>query len=288
MRTTKFKAEPEASMTKAFLSLDIEGVAGVSSWDEASPSKPDYGPAARRLTLDVVAACEGITAAGFSEILIKDAHGREARNVDIEALPEPARVHRGWSGHPAMMMDGLDSGFAFVGFIGYHSGGGMAGNPLSHTFYGQSRVVVNGRPMTEFEMNAWYAAELGVPTLFLSGDAEICGIAKEWDPRIETVVASTGRGNASTAEHPAVVRRAIREKMARAAMLAHKERVPKTLPERFDVEVTWLQHQHAYWASFFPEVEQTGPCSIRFSRTRWFEVLRTLHYTLYVPSVLRT
>jgi len=58
---------------KIYISADIEGVAGVTHWDEATIGKPGYERAAAQMTAEVAAACEAAVAAGADEILVQDA-----------------------------------------------------------------------------------------------------------------------------------------------------------------------------------------------------------------------
>ena len=95
---------------KAYLSVDIEGVAGIAHWDEAFKREPDYAEFQDRMTQEAVAACEGALAAGATEIWVKDAHG-SGRNIAQEALPVEATLIRGWSNHPLGMVQELDDTF---------------------------------------------------------------------------------------------------------------------------------------------------------------------------------
>ena len=79
---------------KVFLSVDIEGVAGISHWDEATKSHADYGRFQQQMIAEAVAACEGALAAGATVITVKDAHGT-GRNLIAEALPKPRRADLG-------------------------------------------------------------------------------------------------------------------------------------------------------------------------------------------------
>ncbi len=106
----------------------------------------------------------GALAAGATEILVKDAH-LHGRNLDPAALRAPARLHRGWSGHPYAMMDGLDESFAAAILIGYHAPAGSTGNPLAHTLsLNLQRLRINGELASEFTVSGLTAAWLGVPS----------------------------------------------------------------------------------------------------------------------------
>ena len=42
-----------------FISADIEGVTGISNWNETNKGHPDYSEFRALMTLEVTAACEG-------------------------------------------------------------------------------------------------------------------------------------------------------------------------------------------------------------------------------------
>ena len=139
---------------RVFLSVDIEGVAGISHWDEATKTHADYARFQDQMMAEAVAACEGALAAGATAITIKDAHGT-GRNLRAEGLPRPAELISGWSGHPMSMVQGLDETYDAAAFIGYHAKASDGGNPLSHTLTGRVHwMSVNGQRMAEFHLHA--------------------------------------------------------------------------------------------------------------------------------------
>ena len=48
---------------KVYISADIEGVAGITNWEEARKEHPTYPEFCEEMTAEVVAACEGAMAA---------------------------------------------------------------------------------------------------------------------------------------------------------------------------------------------------------------------------------
>lgn len=86
---------------RVYISVDIEDVAGISHWDEASKTHADYTQFRNQMMAEARAACEGALAAGATSISVKDAHG-SGRNLMASALPKPAELISGWSGHPYM------------------------------------------------------------------------------------------------------------------------------------------------------------------------------------------
>ena len=55
---------------KIYISADIEGVAGITAWEEARRSSANYPYFAGQMTREVAAACEGATMAGAISFLI--------------------------------------------------------------------------------------------------------------------------------------------------------------------------------------------------------------------------
>jgi D-amino peptidase len=66
---------------KVYISVDIEGCAGITHWDEAEKKHADYAEFRKQMTREAVAAVEGAIAAGATDIWVKDDHdsGRRRR-----------------------------------------------------------------------------------------------------------------------------------------------------------------------------------------------------------------
>ncbi len=284
-------------MKKLYISADIEGVCGIDDWKETDLAEPQGAYFRREMSEEVAAACEGANSAGVREILIKDAHG-SARSIDPSLLPENVRIMRGWTRDPKVMMAGLDSSFDGVLFIGYHSGANTDGNPLSHTMNGQIITsTINGVDASEFLINTYTAASLGVPVLFLSGDAMLCAGAEALGCGIRTVAVSEGSGGASVSIHPRLARERIRKTVAEAifanarastnspgdvssadAGSSGPARLPE-LPPRFILRTRFKEHWQAYKASFFPGARALGPHEVEFSSGNWNDVLVFMLFT---------
>ena len=53
-------------MKKLFISADLEGVSGVSSWEETRYGEQGYDAACRQLTREVAAACHAAQELGYT------------------------------------------------------------------------------------------------------------------------------------------------------------------------------------------------------------------------------
>lgn len=266
---------------KVFLSTDMEGLAGVTHWDEVDPTKPDYGTWREVLRSHVEAACVGAVDAGATEMVVRDAHWA-GRNLRPSDLPACARLLRGWSGHPLSMVEGLDSSFDAVAMLGYHAGGGMGGNPLAHTMSSKRirEIEVNGALASEFLLHGLAAATLEVPVVFVSGDATLCASVTALCPTITVVGVSEGKGAASLSGPAGSAEQQIRTGMARALRSPDRAKCVLPLAEHYDVRVRYGDHALAERTQHYPGARRVGPHEIALEATDWMEIMRALVFVL--------
>lgn len=266
---------------KLYISCDIEGTSGITHWDETDYDRGGrwYDYFREAMSREVAAAVEGAKAGGATEILVKDAHD-SARNILPTLLPAGIRLHRGWSREPLCMMAGMDSSFDAAAFTGYHSPAHANGNPLAHTMITEvDEVRLNGMRCSEFMLNAYTAAMLGVAPVFLSGDAQLCEQAKELVPSITTVAVSQGVGNSSTSMHPADAQAAIREGMQKAVS-QNIGACTLELPEYFEISVKYKDHVAAFKNGYYPGASHVDEKTIAFETDDYYEVLRFAMFVL--------
>lgn len=248
---------------KVFISVDIEGITGVTAWSETTLGNSDYTQSAVQMTKEAAAACEGAIAMGAKEIFVKDAHD-SARNVDITKLPRCAKLSRGWTNTPDSMVAGIDETFDAAIFIGYHSSSGCDGSPLAHTMnLGNNYIKINGEKASEFVINSYLAADYGVPVVFLSGDKMLCERAKEFNPGIETVAVKEGVGGATVSINPDLACDLIKEGVKNG--LKHISSCKIAIPDKFEVEINYREHTEAKRASFYPGVTQVDSHTVKYT-----------------------
>lgn len=265
---------------KIFISVDIEGVAGITDWSEARKSSDEYKYFAEQMTREVKAACKGANKAGTDEIWIKDAHG-SGRNINASKLPENTKLIRGWSGHPFSMVQELDETFDALIYIGYHSWGGSNYNPLAHTIDSSKvdNIKINGEYVSEFLLNSYAAAYVGVPVVFISGDKGICEHANGINKNIKTVPISEGVGNSTISIHPDLAIGLIEEGVEES-LKGDLSKNKITLPEEFNLEISYMVQGAAYEASFYPGAELIAPKKVKFYSKDYFEVLRAIMFLI--------
>jgi len=258
---------------KLFISSDIEGTTGITVWTECEKGKPDYEEFQKQMTAEVVAACEGAIQGGAKEIVVRDAHDT-ARNIIASKLPENVKLIREWSGHPFQMVQGLDKTFDAVMFTGYHSRAGSDTSPLAHTFTGSvMHVKINGRYASEFLINSYAAAYVGVPVIMITGDKGLCEEAEEVNPGILTVPVSEGEGTSNISIHPNLAVKTIKE-TAKRAMSGDLSKCLLTLPEKFEIEILYKDNRQAYKTSFYPGARLEGTHTIKYDCDDYFDFLR--------------
>lgn len=261
---------------KVYISADLEGVAGSTTWIETEKNTQDYEPFQYQMTKEVLAAIEGAVKGGATEIVLKDAHD-SARNIDISELPINVKVIRGWMGEPMCMVAGLDESFDRAIFIGYHSKGGSHRNPLAHTLVTNADVKINGEYVSEFLINTYAAALHGVPVSFVSGDVGLTEEIKLLNENIVTFATKEGIGGATISVSPKL---AISEtnRLVEQAMKVDRESLKVTLPDKFVVEIIYRDHTRAYRNAFYPGATFKPHNTVEFITDDFYEVLRILQF----------
>ncbi len=252
---------------KVFISVDMEGIAGVVSGKECSSSGHDYDYFRKLTTLETNAAIEGALKAGATEIVVRDGHGAKT-NILPELLHEKARLLRGVTKKPENMMLGIDDSFDGVIFIGYHAKAGTKEGILAHTSSGNViDLSVNGVSLPEAGYNALIAGLYDVPVVLVAGDNWICSQVKDLFGEVATVETKIGMGTAALGHHPEAVRRMIRTEVASALRNTDKYH-PYKLPSPYRMVLKVRKEKDPY-----PDAEKTGPGEFTYSNPDFLKVM---------------
>ena len=268
---------------RVFISVDMEGISGIAHSEMTSAAGAEYERGRKLMVEDVNAAIEGARAAGATEFVVNDSHG-SMRNVKVEQLLKPVRLISNNS-KALGMMEGIDSDFDAVFFIGYHS---MEGQPglLAHTGSGSTiaDISVNGRSMSEGGMNARLAGSYGVPVALATGDEAFTKeIRTLVDGDLETVAVKRHiRRRTADLLHPETARELIREGARQAIeRLSSLEPTKPRLPA--EVAISYKDPDLADIASILPSVTRTGHYSVRFEAEDYvqaYKMIRVLYRNL--------
>lgn len=249
---------------KIYISVDMEGVAGVVTADQLAPNGFEYERFRRFMTDETLAAVRAAQHAGAGEIVVSDSHGN-GENLLIEAFPNDVRIVRSWPRH-GLMAAGLDSTFKAVLLIGYHAPASSTTGVRAHTISSASyvRVALNGQDVSEGDWVAAQAGALGVPVIFASGDD---AMARELRQRLGDIV--TVETKQSLGFHSALTltpqESAARIGAGVSTALAHLGKFkPYVLSTPISLEVTFKNYMPAEVLSYLRSVERVNAHSIRF------------------------
>jgi D-amino peptidase len=259
---------------RIFISVDMEGVSGVTRWEDVIKSGQDYQRARSWMTGDVNAAVEGARAAGATEFVVEENHGVEALcNLMLDEIDPEVEVVRGQPRGGATTMAALDDSFDAMFLVGHHAKVGDYPGICAHTIsYGEYRDVrLGGRSVSEGEIFATAAAQLGVPTALITGDDIVAAELSRVCPGIETAIVKRALSRTAGAIiPPARARRIIASAAQRAVeRVRAREIAPAEFATPFSMEVE-LQSalSDAAREAFtlrFPEFQLVGDRTVAFS-----------------------
>lgn len=239
---------------KVYISVDMEGVAGIVDWEQCLPDGDDYALGRELLVGEVNAAIDGAVAAGAGDILVNDAHS-VMRNLPPSALGARASYLSGRF-KPLYMMEGLDPSYDAIVFLGYHAAMATPG-VLSHTYNPRaiSNVRLNGITTGEAGLNALVAQHHGVPVAAITGDQYVGPEAAAFCADIVAIeVKRSISRHAAEHLHPTVAGERIRDGVASALASAGRLSPPSiAMPGTIEIELvspdmaeqaTWIRGVH--------------------------------------------
>ena len=272
---------------RVYISVDMEGVAGVVHEDQTDPIDPrhagEYNRFRRLMTAEANAAIEGAVAAGAERVLVNDSHWL-MMNLLAEELHPAAEL---LSGGPKArsMVEGVEDGFDAAMFIGYHARAGVGHAIIDHTYTSRVHEArLNGRPVGELAINAALAGTYDVPVALVSGDQALAAEARDLlGPSVATVVVKHAVGRfAARSVAPSVACRLIREGAAAALRQQH---AAFRLSAPIRLEVDFQLTQMADMAELVPGSVRTAGRTVAFTHDDYREVFRAWRALYNLASV---
>ena len=254
---------------RVYVSVDMEGIAGVSHPDPTGRKDPGYARNAELMLGEANAAIEGALAGGAEAVVVNDSHG-EMFNLSPADLHPGATLVQGEK--PFSMVEAAAEGrFDVALFIGYHARAGHPRGTLAHTYTGKPTLtLLAGVPVPEAGMNALYLGALGIPVGLVTGDDALADEVAEWLPWADyvTVKRAVG-GHGAESVHPseACARiRAAAERVVRRTGGKQGRRPPRPLVLEPPIEVGIDFHTaiQADWAGVVPGAWREGDRGVRY------------------------
>lgn len=160
---------------KIYISCDIEGLAGIATFDMEKDDTENFRELYHRHVKWVI---DGIQQSSVNdqveEITISDSHSKGV-NLNYLRLSEMDERISLVNGFPRMdyMMSSLDDSYDVVIFLGYHAGIGKKYGSMDHGYSASVAydLHINDQYVNESTINAAYAGELGVPVGLVIGES---------------------------------------------------------------------------------------------------------------------
>jgi D-amino peptidase len=258
---------------RVYVSVDMEGIGGVSHPNPTRRTDPEYAAAVELMVAEANAAIEGARAGGATDVLVNDSHGG-MYNLRPAAIDPAARVLQGqkaWSmvaGAAPLSGPGRSDppGFDVALFVGYHARAGHPTGTIAHTYSSLPvETRINGRPTGEYGINALVLGAWGIPVGLVAGDDALAAEVAEWLPWAERVIVKDGHGSSAAASlHPDRARALVREGAQRAVERAARGDLRSLeVPEPLAIEVDYRRALEADYAAIAPCAERVGDRTVR-------------------------
>jgi D-amino peptidase len=271
---------------KVFVSVDMEGIWGVVASEQVNSTSPEYTAARRWMAEDVNAVIAGLIEAGAGEIVVNDSHG-SMRNIVADALNPKASLISG-SPKPLSMMQGIDSSFDAVVFVGYHARAGTTASILDHTISSATvrAIRINGQEMPEMGINAAIASYYKVPVILLTGDSETCRMASALlGDAVVTVAVKDGISRTAARMVPAEEARKRLKDAAREALAKRSRIAPFRLAGPYTFEVDFHNAGQAELPSLLPNVKRGNSRGLSFTSADYIEGFKLLRAIIALAGV---
>ncbi len=269
----------DTSRLSVYISVDMEGIAGVVNEAQLAPGGFEYEKFRRLMTAEANACIEAAFAAGATRVTVSDSHGNGLSLIPDDLNPK-ARLIRSWP-RPLMMMQGIDEGYDAAILIGYHASVGVPGAVRAHTMSSKRYFDVRfgGKHASEALLSAATAGHYGVPVVMVSGDnLAVAEAQKDINAKIEGVVVKRAIGYHAADSVSPQAARALIAAGTKAALQRLREFKPYTVTKPVKVEIAFKQMLNAEILAYLPIVERVDGATVAFSGKDVPEAIRFISF----------
>ena len=164
---------------RVLFALDLEGVNLVvgEPYEGLLHDTKEWDIARKEAVREINAAADALFSIGVERVGIWDNHGG-GKNIDPASLD--ARVDLVSPIPKSLRMSFANGEYDCICFFGYHTMEGTLGGVLAHTMSSKSvqYYKLNGKYIGEVDMDAYIAAEMGMPSVFFCAGDLTCKQAK--------------------------------------------------------------------------------------------------------------
>ncbi len=263
---------------KVYISVDLEGISGVTGDDQTSAGGAEYNRSRKLMAEDANAAIRGAFEGGATQVVVNDSHGSQRNLLPEDLDPRASLISHSFKRHG--MVEGLDETFDAVIFVGYHAKADSPRGLFAHTGSGVVKdVQVNGKSAGEGGLNTLMAQWFGVPVVMITGDDVAVEQQKEWTPGVRGVVVKRAINmRAVEGKAPSEARREI-QLGAKESVAASRKPARERLGA-YKVRMQLRNFTIAEVATAFREIQLVAPDTVEFTRESMpdaYRIIRVLY-----------
>jgi D-amino peptidase len=271
---------------RVFVISDMEGVAGVTKWDETDGGEPLHAERSRLYTEEINAAVRGAFTGGATEVVVMDCHGAGKGwtfNSLIPELLDPRCefvVQREWTEYTEFLEEGCDAAL----FVGMHAMAGTPDGVMNHTVSGTGwrNLTFNGRLVGETGINAALCGTWSCPVLLVTGDEATCREARELlGDGLTTVAVKRGLGRFSARHKTPARAREMIEQGAMQALSNLAAVAPYDPGKPCEVRVELATSEEVERYRHDPVVDVIDSRTIASSAEDWWTAWRQFYFTVF-------
>jgi D-amino peptidase len=263
-----------AATKKVYISVDMEGISGISGDDQLSAAGSEYGRSRKLMAEDTNAAIRGALLGGATDVLVNDSHGGQRNLLPEDLNPSARLISHSFKRHG--MMEGLDETFSAIIFIGYHAKADTPAGLFAHTGSGVVLdLQINGRSVGEGGMNAALADWYGVPVVMVTGDDVAVKQVRESAKDARAVEVKRAINIRAVELVPLAQARQAIETAARESVAAAPRGAPVRAPE-YRVTMRFRNFVIPEIATAFEGIERPAPDTVTFTRKTMPEAYRLI------------
>jgi D-amino peptidase len=261
---------------RVFISVDMEGVSGLTDPEEMRAGGRGYERGCELMTADANAAVTGAFSAGASGAVVTDSHG-STKNLRADLIDPRCTLIRG-PYRPLRMGQGLAGSFDAAMFVGYHARAGVPHGVLNHTWMGREihNLYLNDEVCGEIRLVAGLAGSMGVPVALVTGDEACCDEARELLGDVETVAVKKGIDKFSAElVPPSRAQTMIRDAAARSLRDPSRFQ-PYVVPAPYSLGIEWSSTAMAEACGMIPTVKRLDTRTVEFTSDDYGEIMSVL------------
>jgi len=269
---------------RILVSMDLEGMPGISSVAQLAPKRALYEDARRIMTKIASFVGNVLKDLGVDEVVIADAHGYMV-NVIYDELPPGITLVSGFP-RPLSMVAPIDK-YRFDGaiFLGYHNAVGTPYAIFDHTYSGRvfRSVKINGYEVAEYEVNTYILGEFDVPVILVSGDSTLRDRVGRLTPWAVFISFKESLSRYSAVSKPLnkildELKRGIEESINR---LRNGDVKVVKIKKPIELELTFSESSFADLASLVPGAKRISGVTVKYRLSKAIDIWKVLDLTLF-------